>query len=177
VFFLAGHETTASVLTWLFFICAERPSLVTRMREEIDRWSAAKRWLRTPAAAAADPRGVPGDPAPVSADHLHATGGDGGHHHRAAAPAARRPGDDLALDPASAPGLLEDPHASARNAFCRKTKAELTDGAYIPFGQGPHTCVGAGFAQTESLLIITELLRRFDFTAVDPKRVCARRRG
>ncbi|MDP5069654.1 MAG: cytochrome P450, partial [Congregibacter sp.] len=36
VFFLAGHETTASVLTWLFFICAERPALVVRMREEID---------------------------------------------------------------------------------------------------------------------------------------------
>ncbi|MEM8941292.1 MAG: cytochrome P450, partial [Pseudomonadota bacterium] len=43
--------------------------------------------------------------------------------------------------------------------------------AYIPFGQGPHTCVGAGFAQTESILIIAELVRRFDFFALDAARV------
>ena len=36
-------------------------------------------------------------------------------------------------------------------------------GAYIPFGQGPHTCVGAGFAQTESVLILAEFVRRFDW--------------
>ncbi len=37
VFFLAGHETTASVLTWTFFILSQRPDIAARMREEIDR--------------------------------------------------------------------------------------------------------------------------------------------
>ena len=36
VFFLAGHETTASVLTWTFFILATQPDVVARMRAEID---------------------------------------------------------------------------------------------------------------------------------------------
>ncbi|MEM8784377.1 MAG: cytochrome P450, partial [Pseudomonadota bacterium] len=35
VFFLAGHETTASVLTWVFFIVATQPTIAERMREEI----------------------------------------------------------------------------------------------------------------------------------------------
>ena len=36
VFFLAGHETTASALTWVFYILAERPEWLVRLREEID---------------------------------------------------------------------------------------------------------------------------------------------
>ncbi|MGL4241478.1 MAG: cytochrome P450, partial [Beijerinckiaceae bacterium] len=35
VFFLAGHETTASVLTWTFFVLSQRPEIVRRMRAEI----------------------------------------------------------------------------------------------------------------------------------------------
>ena len=37
VFFLAGHETTASSLTWAFYILSERPDVVARMREEVER--------------------------------------------------------------------------------------------------------------------------------------------
>ena len=36
VFFLAGHETTASALTWVFYMLAERPEWLARLREEID---------------------------------------------------------------------------------------------------------------------------------------------
>ncbi len=35
VFFLAGHETTASVLTWTFFVLSQRPEIVARIRAEI----------------------------------------------------------------------------------------------------------------------------------------------
>jgi cytochrome P450 len=61
------------------------------------------------------------------------------------------------------------PHVFHPERFLPENDAALIDGAYIPFGQGPHTCVGAGFAQTESLLIITELLRRFDFVVADDR--------
>ncbi|MDP5069655.1 MAG: cytochrome P450, partial [Congregibacter sp.] len=65
----------------------------------------------------------------------------------------------------------DNPHAFIPERFLPENESALTDGAYIPFGQGPHTCVGAGFAQTESLLIIAQLLRRFDFEALNPQRV------
>ena len=56
-----------------------------------------------------------------------------------------------------------DPHAFKPERFLPEQEATLVQGAYIPFGQGPHTCVGAGFAQTESVLILAELVRRFDW--------------
>ncbi|MEE4279199.1 MAG: cytochrome P450 [Halieaceae bacterium] len=172
VFFLAGHETTASALTWLFFICAERPELVARMREEIDsvvgtgelRFDALRRLpfnravfretLRLyppitfmPRVALEDttigPRRLPrGALVMISPWTLH--------RHR---------------------DFWREPHAFRPQRFLPENEGELVDGAYIPFGQGPHTCVGAGFAQTESLLIMSELLRRFDFSAEGAARV------
>ena len=56
-----------------------------------------------------------------------------------------------------------DPHAFRPERFLPENEDALIQGAYIPFGQGPHTCVGAGFAQTESVLILAELVRQFDW--------------
>ncbi|MEO1613847.1 MAG: cytochrome P450, partial [Pseudomonadota bacterium] len=36
VFFLAGHETSASALTWAFFILSQRPETLARVRAEVD---------------------------------------------------------------------------------------------------------------------------------------------
>jgi cytochrome P450 len=55
--------------------------------------------------------------------------------------------------------------------FLPENEAELVDGTFIPFGQGPHLCVGAGFAQTEATLIIASLVRAFDFVRADDKPV------
>ena len=172
VFFLAGHETTASALTWLFFICAERPEVVVRMREEIDR--------------------VVGDDE-VSFGHLKSL-----PYLRAVfretlrlyPPITFMPRvalQDATVGPRRLPrGALvmispwtlqrhqdywTEPHGFRPERFLPENDKDLTEGAYIPFGQGPHTCVGAGFAQTESLLIVTELFRRFDFTAINGKGV------
>ncbi|MEN9772827.1 MAG: hypothetical protein RJA58_1470, partial [Pseudomonadota bacterium] len=40
-------------------------------------------------------------------------------------------------------------------------------GTYIPFGLGPRVCTGATIAQLEASLILSELLRRFDFRMVN----------
>ncbi len=40
---------------------------------------------------------------------------------------------------------------------------DVHPGAYIPFGSGPHTCIGAGFAALEAALILASLTRSFDF--------------
>ncbi|EED31438.1 putative cytochrome P450 4V3 [gamma proteobacterium NOR5-3] len=172
VFFLAGHETTASVLTWLFFICAQRPEIVAKMREEIDR--------------------VVGD-RDIGFEHmrqlplLKAVFREALRLYPPITFMPRVAMEDTTVGPRKLPrGALvmispwtlhrhqdywEDPHAFKPERFLAENESALTDGAYIPFGQGPHTCVGAGFAQTESLLIIAELLRRFDFEAINPSRV------
>ena len=54
-----------------------------------------------------------------------------------------------------------------------ETRASLKN-AYLPFGLGPRICIGAGFALQESSLILAELLRQFRFeylTDREPKPV------
>ncbi|CAN0308306.1 unnamed protein product, partial [Chrysoparadoxa australica] len=36
VFFLAGHETSASALTWAFYLLAMQPQVAQRLRDEVD---------------------------------------------------------------------------------------------------------------------------------------------
>ena len=55
--------------------------------------------------------------------------------------------------------------------FLPEREHELTPGAYLPFGMGPRTCVGAGFAQTEASLIIARLTRRFELSTLEPEKV------
>ena len=64
-----------------------------------------------------------------------------------------------------------EPHAFIPERFLPENEKTLNSGAYIPFGQGPHICVGAGFAQVESLLIMAQLISRFDVELVPGQQV------
>jgi cytochrome P450 len=172
VFFLAGHETTASVLTWVFFILSEQPAVAARLRREVDE--------------------VVGE-GDLSFEHIRQlpfTRAVFREALRLYPPITFIP--RVALRPATvgprklkrgalvmiAPWTLhrhalywDEPHAFRPERFLPDNEKDLKPGAYIPFGQGPHTCVGAGFAQTESILIIARFIRRFDFSVIEPERV------
>ena len=53
-------------------------------------------------------------------------------------------------------------------AFSPEREDSIVPGSYIPFGQGPRICVGQAFAHTEAVLMLAELLRRYDFTPLEP---------
>jgi cytochrome P450 len=55
--------------------------------------------------------------------------------------------------------------------FLPEREAEMTSGAYIPFGTGPRVCAGAAFAQVEAVLLIARLFRDFDFRIEQPGEV------
>lgn len=172
VFFLAGHETTASVLTWLFFIAAQRPALVAELRREVDRVvgdgevdfehirklplvrAVFRETLRLYPPITFMPRVALKDTV-VGRRHL-------------------RRGALVMISPWTLHRHRDywpEAHAFMPERFLPENEDALVSGAYIPFGQGPHTCVGAGFAQTESVLIVARLLRRFDFSVTDAARV------
>lgn len=172
VFFLAGHETTASALTWLFYIAAERPTLVARMRDEIEGVIGAaevgfEHLKRLPLLKAVFRETLRLYPPITFMPRVALRDCQVG-------PRRLRRGALVMISPWTLQrhrAYWPDPHAFKPERFLPGNEAQVNEGAYIPFGQGPHTCVGAGFALTESLLIVAELLRRFDFCVTARRRV------
>lgn len=172
VFFLAGHETTASALTWAVFIAAMRPEVADRMQAEVGQ-------------GASD--------APITFEqtrHLTFTRNVFRETLRLYPPITFLP--RVALKPVKfgryqlrrgsmvmiAPwvvhrhrGLWKNPHAFDPDRFLPEREHEMTPGAYIPFGIGRRVCVGAAFATTEATLILGRLMRRYRFTVERPERV------
>lgn len=170
VFFLAGHETTASVLTWVFFILATRPETMERVREEVSAVAGDNRisledtkkmlfvrsifreTLRLYPPVTFLPRVAERDTIigkrRIKKGTLVMISPWTIHRHR---------------------DLWPDPHAFDPERFM--PGRDYPKGAYIPFGAGPHTCVGASFAVAESVLIIARLARRYEFQVLDTAKV------
>ncbi|MGD8644365.1 MAG: cytochrome P450, partial [Chromatiales bacterium] len=172
VFFLAGHETTASVLTWAFFILATQRDVLTRMRAEIDAVvghgeiefehikrlpyirNVFKETLRLYPPITFIPRVAAEDTKigrfKVKRGAMIMIAPWTIHRHR---------------------DLWENPHAFDPDRFSPERQHSLISGAYLPFGQGQRVCVGKAFATVEATLILARLARRFDFEPLDAHRV------
>ena len=172
VLFLAGHETSASALTWAFYLLASQPALVARLRAEIEEvtgggeigFEHTRRLLVTRNVFRETLRLYPPITFLPRVAMEAATIGD----HRVKRGA-------LVM---VAPWVLHrhqsfwrDAHVFDPDRFLPEREAEMTAGAYIPFGIGPRVCAGAAFAQTEAILLIARLFRRFDVQIIDAGRV------
>lgn len=165
VFFLAGHETTASALTWAFYILARDPNTLMRLREEVDAvagdgeitFDAVKKLIFTKSVFKEAMRLYP----PITfMPRVALQRGKIGRYR------VRR-GALIMIAPWTLHrhrDYWEDPDTFIPDRFMPGNEKTLTKGAYIPFGSGPHTCVGAGFATIESALILARLSRLFDFS-------------
>merc|ERR1712190_173516 len=58
------------------------------------------------------------------------------------------------------PANWKDPEKFQPERFEHKIK----DGTVVPFSGGPRSCIGQHFARYEFIVLVTELLRKFDFT-------------
>lgn len=172
VFFLAGHETSASVLTWVFFILSVRPDLVRRMRREIEEVAGDgeitfeqireldfvrlvwRETLRLYPPITFLPRvaleKTTFGPLTVRRGTMVMVSPWIMHRHRQ---------------------LWRNPDHFDPERFSPGREHELVSGAYLPFGLGPRVCAGASFATIEGSLIIARLIRRYDFGTIDATRV------
>src|SRR5262249_4533897 len=57
-----------------------------------------------------------------------------------------------------------DPTAFMPERFAGKPSPWTTNGAYLPFGAGSRTCLGAAFAMAEAQIMMATLLARFRMT-------------
>lgn len=161
--FNAGHDTTAAALSWAGYLLATHPEVQEALAAEV--------------------REVLGDRPPELADLPRLTGID-----RAVKETLRLypPAWILAVREAQAdtrlgdyaiprgswvyispyalgrdPRWFDDPERFDPDRFAPERAGSIPRGAYLPFGAGPHLCVGQAFAGMEMGLVLASLVARF----------------
>jgi cytochrome P450 len=164
VFFLAGHETTASVLTWAFYILATRPDVVARLRDEVDEVAGGGPISIQEVKQLAFVRNVFRETLRLYPPITFIP--------RVAAEATRigkysvKKGAMIMVSPWTAHrNALLWRHADRfdPDRFDAAGGDDQDSGVLMSFGLGPRVCVGAAFATIESGLILARLARRYDF--------------
>jgi len=162
--FLAGHETTAQMLSWTWFALSQNPQVEARLHEELDGVLG-----RRPIAAADFPRlpylqAVMNEvlrlypPAYIMAREVIEPCEVGGYTMR---PKATIIFSQWVMQ--RDPRFFDDPEAFRPERWLDGLIDRLPAGAYFPFGDGPRRCIGQGFALLEAAIVIATLARRFRF--------------
>jgi cytochrome P450 len=147
--FLAGHETTASALSWTWLLLSDHPDVDARFRERLDDPASVEAVLHEsmrlfPPAWAIGRRAVEdhiADGVTIPAGSVVIVSPWLLHHD------ARWWRDPVSFDPDRWVG--EEPVADRR--------------AYIPFGAGSRMCIGEGFAELEATILLSTIARAWWF--------------
>lgn len=162
IFFLAGHETSASALAWSLYLLAACPDIQDRAAGE------ARALPETPGfsdiARLSDIRDVFREalrlypPVPMLVREATCP-------HRFRDRDLPR-GAQVVLSPWHVhrhERLWDRPDAFDPDRWQTEAGRNSARAAYLPFSAGPRVCTGAGFAMIEGPLILAMLLRRFRF--------------
>lgn len=165
-FYVAGHETTATALSWAIYLLAAQPALQEAARVEaiaamqgdaasmVDAMPLMRRILDEtmrlyPSALQLIREAVADDDVcgvPVRKGELVFVYPWLVHRHRK---------------------LWDNPDAFDADRWTPENKAKLHRFQYVPFGVGPRICVGARFAITEAMIILAHWLSARRFTLPD----------
>ena len=163
IFFLAGHETSASALAWALYLLATHPEVQARVaaeaaglrpefgtvgslrftrdvfREALRLYPPVPMMVRE-TTQAEEFRGRKlrrGAQVVISPWHLH-------RHER----------------------IWPDPDGFDPDRWAGDTSRDAARDGYLPFSRGPRVCPGAGFAMLEGTLLLAHLVRAFRFEAL-----------
>ncbi|WP_426490928.1 cytochrome P450 [Hymenobacter sp. 102] len=165
ILLLAGHETSANALSWMFYLLACHPDAAERVQQERSAAGLATRppefqelpqlpysqqiiqetmrlyppaWILDRVALEDDEfRGLPIPKGTLFSIYIH-----GLHHH---------------------PQLWPEAEMFRPERFAPDAAPPIPPYAYLPFGGGPRLCVGNHFALTEIQLVLLEATRCFQF--------------
>lgn len=165
--FLAGHETSASALTWAAHLLANAPDVQERAHAE----AVAQLGEREPGVgdmkALALTRNVFRETL-----RLFPPVGFMARQAASACTLRKKPVREGATV-VVAPWLIQrhrslwpEPDAFNPDRYNDDASRESLRQGYLPFGMGPRVCLGAAFALQEATLILASLLRRYHLAAV-----------
>ena len=172
---VAGHETSSNALSWLLYLLSSRPDCLERVRQEFDSvlgeaplsHADVPKFEFTTQVIQEALRLYPPfwmiDREAVADDHVE--GIDiprgstvivyvyGAHH---------------------APRYWERPESFEPERFIKTNEKLRTPFTYLPFGGGPRVCIGNQYAMLQILMILSDLLRTYDFQLVPGQTIEAR---
>ena len=167
IFFLAGHETSASALAWALYLLATHPEWQARAAAEADAvlieetpiFSIVSKLKLTRAIFRETLRLYPPVPMFVREATCPETFRD----------RAVKPGAQVVISPWHLhrhSRLWEQPDAFDPARFETENGKACLREAYIPFSIGARVCPGAGFAMVEGPLLLAMILKAFEITAL-----------
>lgn len=151
---LAGHETTATALTWSFHELAHRPANLRRAQQAADDGDDA--YLEAVAKEAMRRRPVIQNVARKLTEPTEIAG------YRLPAGTVVAPSIALVHRDAN---VYEDPKDFRPERFIGK---QPEAGTWIPFGGGVRRCIGAGFSLQEAVAVLKQALTRYDLRPENP---------
>jgi cytochrome P450 len=172
---VAGHETSSNALSWLLYLLSSHPECVERIRQEFDSVLGERSlsysdvakfefttqvilealrlyppfWMVDRMALADDRVGdiaIPRGSTVVVFIY-------GAHH---------------------SPQYWENPESFDEERFAKVNEKVHTPFAHLPFGAGPRGCIGGNYAMLQILMILSALLRKYDFRLVPGQTIEAR---
>ncbi|HKK98265.1 MAG TPA: cytochrome P450 [Marivita sp.] len=165
IFFLAGHETSASALAWALYLCAAAPkwqSAITQEAAELHSAKDAKRLTTSRDVFRETLRLYPPVPMMVREATKPET------FRKRAIPKAAQ----LVLSPWHLhrhTRMWDDPDVFDPSRWQMPESKQSIRDAYMPFSTGPRVCPGSGFAMAEGPLLLSMLLRAVELAPIDGK--------
>jgi cytochrome P450 len=172
---VAGHETSSNALSWLLYLLSSRPDCLEKVRREFDsvlgeaplNYSDVPKFEFTTQVICEALRLYPPfwmvDRMAIADDRV----GDvaiprgsmvivyvyGAHH---------------------APRYWPNPEDFDTERFTKANEKLRPACSYLPFGAGPRGCIGGNYAMLQILMILSELLRKYEFQLAPGQKIEAR---
>lgn len=163
ILFIAGHETTASALSWTWYLLSQHPAAMEKVRAEVNQVVTGGEidfaqinqleytqqvleeairlyppsWATNRVAVEDDEfKGIRIKKGTVMATYFYAV-------HRS-------------------PDIWENPEAFQPERFSKAKKKARHPYAFVPFGGGPRMCIGKQFGLMEMKLIVAKMVQRYE---------------
>ncbi len=161
--FVAGHETTAVSLGWSLYLLAKHPDVYSHVQSVVDSLSDEPTVADLPRLELVlrvfkeSLRIYP--PLPLFARDTTADIVIGGYQIPSGTPVLISP-----YATHHRPELWSDADRFDPDRFLPEAESKRHRYAYIPFSAGPRICIGNHFAMMEATLVLTTLLRNYQFS-------------
>jgi cytochrome P450 len=170
--FGAGQETTATLLTWTWYLLSRHPEVEEKLVEELDLVLAGR--------------------APVMADlaklpYTEMVIREALRLYPPAPMFGREPIEDVSIGGYDVPKgslivvntyalqrdarFFEDPESYHPERFASGWEARIPRYAYLPFGGGPRVCIGGAFAMMEARLVLATVAQRYKLSLDSPEEI------